>query len=255
MTRFLSWFSCGDASAVAAKLAVERHPGCEVLYCNTLAYEHPDNSRFMYDVSLWLGRSIKILSSTEYRDIYDVFERTRWLVGIGGARCTTELKKKVRLAYQRADDVHVFGFTADEGHRVERFRAENPDLFAEFPLFERGLTKADCHQIIRDASIELPTMYRLGYRNNNCIGCVKGQSGYWNKIRVDFPEAFDRMAKMERQLDAAICKVEGVTDGKRWRKRVFLDELRPDAGRYTVEPDIECGVLCIHPAQENPASS
>jgi hypothetical protein len=52
------------------------------------------------------------------------------------------------------------------------------------------------------------------------------------------------MAKMERKLDVTICKNEGVKDGKRWRKRVFLDELPPNAGRYQSEPDIECGVLC-----------
>lgn len=246
--RVLAWFSCGDASAVAAKLACEKYRDtCEVCYCDTFAYEHPDNRRFFCDVEIWLGRIIIVLRSGDYTDIFDVFERTRWLVGIGGARCTTELKKNVRMAYQRPDDLHIFGFTADEKHRVERFHRENPDLRAEFPLIEQGMTKADCHQIIRAAGIELPAMYRLGYKNNNCIGCVKGQSGYWNKIRKDFPEAFQRMAKMERTLNAAICKKEGVSDGKRWRKRVFLDELPADAGRYDAEPDIECGVLCLHP--------
>lgn len=243
--RVLAWFSCGDASAFSSKLAVEKYGDrCEVLYCDTFAYEHPDNRRFFSDVQRWIGREIKVLRSEEYADIYDVFRKTRWLVGIGGARCTTELKKVVRKSYQRPDDIHVFGFTAEEGKRVERFRKENFELFSEFPLHEQGITKAECHRTIRSAGIELPAMYRLGYKNNNCIGCVKGGSGYWNKIRVDFPEAFDRMAKLERELDAAICKKEGVTAGKRWRRRVFLDELPTDAGRYSAEPDIECGVLC-----------
>jgi hypothetical protein len=53
------------------------------------------------------------------------------------------------------------------------------------------------------------------------------------------------MAKVERELDAAICKKEGkYKDGTRWRRRVFLDELKPTDGRYHEEPDIECGVLC-----------
>tara|TARA_R110000765_G_scaffold194782_1_gene300343 strand:+ start:116 stop:916 length:801 start_codon:yes stop_codon:yes gene_type:complete len=247
MSRVLAWFSCGDASAVAAKLAVEKYGDrCEVLYCDTFAYEHPDNARFFVDVQKWMQRGIKILRSEEYTDIYDVFERTRWLVGVKGARCTTELKKNVRKAYQEVDDIHVFGFTKDEEHRVKQFHNENPDLLAEFPLIDQAVTKRECHERIRDAGIELPAMYRLGYKNNNCIGCVKGQAGYWNKIRVDFPDAFDRMAKMERQLNAAICKKEGSIDGVRWRKRVFLDELQPDQGRYEVEPDIECGVLCVN---------
>lgn len=250
MSRVLAWFSCGDASAVAAKLAVEKYGSrAEVLYCDTFAYEHPDNRRFFDDVQRWLGVEIKVLRSPDYTDIYDVFHKTRWLVGIKGARCTTELKKNVRKAYQRVDDIHVFGFTADEADvRVPRFKRENPELFAEFPLVEAGITKRDCHLRIRAAGIELPAMYKLGYKNNNCIGCVKGQSGYWNKIRRDFPVVFAKMARTERELNATICKVEGVTDGKRWRKGVFLDQLNPNQGIYKVEPDIECGVLCTNEA-------
>ena len=78
----------------------------------------------------------------------------------------------------------------------------------------------------------------------------KAHSSAVDKIRRDFPEAFAKMAATERDLNAAICKKEGVTNGKRWRKRVFLDELPPDAGRYEAEPDIECGVLCIQEAAE-----
>lgn len=242
----LAWFSCGSASAVAAKLSVEQYgERCEVLYCDTLAYEHPDNLRFLGDVERWIGVPIKILKSETYTDIFDVFERTGWLVGKDGARCTTELKKNVRTAYQRPDDVHVFGFTVDEQHRVDRFRKQQPDLFAEFPLHARGISKVECHRRIADAGIAAPAMYRLGYKNNNCIGCVKGGAAYWNKIRVDFPEAFERMARMERKLNVAINKREPVIKGKRVRQRVFLDELRPDEQQdMTLESDMECGVLC-----------
>jgi hypothetical protein len=85
-------------------------------------------------------------------------------------------------------------------------------------------------------------MYKLGYNNNNCIGCVKGQAGYWNKIRVDFPEAFAKMAAQERKMNVAINKTYA---GDGLRKRVFLDELDPAAGRGVKQPDIECGVLCV----------
>ena len=59
--RKLVWFSCGAASAVAAKMAVDKYPDCEVLYCDTLAYEHPDNMRFLNDVAKWIGKEIKLL--------------------------------------------------------------------------------------------------------------------------------------------------------------------------------------------------
>jgi 3'-phosphoadenosine 5'-phosphosulfate sulfotransferase (PAPS reductase)/FAD synthetase len=243
--RTLAWFSCGIASAVAAKIAVESG-ACEVLYCDTLKYEHPDNLRFLRDVSAWIGQEIKIIKSDKYTDIFDVFNKTGWLVGPSGARCTTELKKNVRRAYEKPDDTHVFGFTFDEAHRIERLRQESPELYVRFPLHERGLTKRDCEQLIVKASIEIPAMYRLGYKNNNCVGCVKGGAGYWNNIKRDFPEAFERMAKQERLMGVNILSSKA--GGK--RVRFFLDELPPDMGRGIKEPDIECGVLCVHEKEQ-----
>ena len=240
--RVLCWFSCGAASAYAAKLAVEKYgDSCEIVYCDTLAYEHPDNVRFMSDVEAWTGKDIKLLRSDKYKDIYDVFDKTGWLVGPAGARCTTELKKKIRRSYQKENDLHIFGFTSEEGNRIKKLKIGEPDLTCEFPLYERGITKRNCLEALYKANIEIPAMYRLGYSNNNCIGCVKGQSGYWNKIRRDFPEVFNKMAQQERKMNAAINKRY---ENKK-RIRVFLDELPPNVGIYESEPDIECGVLCL----------
>jgi hypothetical protein len=83
-------------------------------------------------------------------------------------------------------------------------------------------------------------MYRLGYRNNNCRGCVKGGKGYWNKIRKDFPDYFERMAKMQDLLGPGSY----FWPGDEGEDRISLRELPPDAGRYEDEPDFQCGVLC-----------
>lgn len=237
--RVLSWFSCGAASAVATKLALQKYK-CEVIYCDT-GSEHPDNKRFLNDVAEWLGCKVIILKSKKYNDIWDVFDKTRYLAGIKGARCTTELKKKLRLDYQRADDLHIFGYTVEEKHRVKRLANNSPELYLEFPLVDNQLSKQDCLALIEEQGIELPVMYKLGYRNNNCIGCVKGQAGYWNKIRVDFPEVFERMAKTERVLNVALNKSYA---GDKKRKRIFLDELPKDMGKYKTELDIDCGLMC-----------
>jgi hypothetical protein len=196
--------------------------------------------RFLNDMERLVQRPIKILRSDKYTDIYDVFKRTGYLVGPKGARCTKELKKNVRKAYELPGDVHIFGFTADEQDRIDRFD-ETQNIQAEFPLAEKGVLKEDCYWLLAHCTaVQLPAMYRLGYNNNNCIGCVKGQMGYWNKIRIDFPEYFWRMARIEREMDVAINKryERGV------RIRVFLDELDPEAGRYDPPENIECGVLC-----------
>lgn len=244
-TRVVCWFSCGKASAAATRLALDKYAGklpVVVAYCaSVLATEHQDNLRFIKDCERWYGQPIELLYSDKYTDIYDVFERERWLVGPGGAKCTTVLKKKVRRAFEEIEtDIQVWGFTVEEQKRWEKFQANNFELTSEAPLIDAGYTRAQCSRLVSDAGIELPAMYALGYRNNNCIGCVKGGQGYWNKIRVDFPDVFERMSKVERKLNAAICKKYV---GKK-RVRVFLDELDPKAGRYEAEPDWECGLAC-----------
>ena len=80
-------------------------------------------------------------------------------------------------------------------------------------------------------------MYKLGYNNNNCIGCVKGGMGYWNKIRVDFPLHFDRMAKLERQIGYTCLHND--KEGN-----IYLDELDPKRGRMTKEVMPNCGLVC-----------
>ena len=233
--RVLVWFSCGAASACAAKLTLEQYPDAEILYCDTLAYEHPDNRRFIADVEKWIGKEIKILKSEKYQDIFDVFDKTGWLVGVSGARCTQKLKRNVREQYQGVGDVHVFGFGVDELARLARFERDNPELYLLFPLRDAGMNKQDCLNMLMQAGIELPAMYKLGYKNNNCIGCVKGGKGYWNKIRVDFPDYFERMAKFERKINARIFN------------DVWLDELPLNVGRYESEFETECGVVCTPP--------
>ena len=121
--RILVWFSCGAASAVAARLAVQKFKGMdiEIIYCDTLKYEHPDNARFLNDISQWIEQDIIILKSKVYTDIMDCFRKKQFIVGPKGAPCTENMKKQVRLDYASKLDCHVFGLTADEQKRIVKW--------------------------------------------------------------------------------------------------------------------------------------
>lgn len=235
MSRIVVWFSCGAPSAVAAKMTLAKQEAAEIVYCETRS-EHPDNERFIRDCETWFDRRITRISSTKYEDVWDVWEKTRFIVSPKGARCSTELKKIPRMDFQESDDWQLYGFTVEEQDRADLFRANNPEINFETPLIEAGLTKADCKGILRGAGIELPIMYKLGFNNNNCPCCPKGGMGYWNKLRVEFPANFERMAKLSRELGVRLHKYRG--------EYIFLDELPPDAGDYPTEPAIECSLLC-----------
>jgi 3'-phosphoadenosine 5'-phosphosulfate sulfotransferase (PAPS reductase)/FAD synthetase len=244
----MAHFSCGAASATATKLAIDEFGAnnIRVVYLKTNS-EHLDNERFLLECQDWFGVEIEQHESEVYMDIWHVFEKTRYLVGPRGARCTGELKRKVAeslINYGPDQEIEIMGYTAEETKRVKQFISQNSERRLYPILVERGLTKADCLGFVDRAGIELPAMYKLGYRNNNCIGCVKGQAGYWNKIRVDFPEVFERMARVEEDLGRTICKKEWTENGEKKRKRISLRELPPDLGHYPSEPSVQCGMLC-----------
>lgn len=237
--RVIAWFSCGAASAVAAKFAVDKYPSnTEIVYCNTLASEDADNARFLRDVSGWAGREIKVISSTKYTDIDDVFERERFMSGPHGARCTVEMKKAPRFAYQHPDDLHIFGYTADEPKRFNDFAQRNPELNLEWILRDNFIRKTDCYRILQEAGIQLPHMYSLGFEHNNCIGCVKATSpAYWQRTARHYPETFIRRARQSRDIGARLVRVSN--------ERVFLDELDLSATYQGGDGDIECGPFCV----------
>ena len=233
--RRVVWFSCGAASAVAAKLAVETHGDCEVVYCDLFDTEHPDNRRFFDDVQRWIGKPITVIRSAKYLTINEVFEKRRYMAGRHGAICTTELKKLPREAYQRHDDIHIFGYTADEQRRADEFEARNQSLDVEWILIERGVSKVRCLQMLSAAGIALPAMYALGFDHNNCLGCVKATSpGYWNRIRRLFPDVFAQRAAQSRAIGCRLARVDNI--------RIFLDELPTDA--TAPDDDIDCGPVC-----------
>lgn len=249
--RVVCWWSAGVCSAVAARMALDQAGGREVViaYCDTSGTEHPDNLRFLADCERWYGQSIVRLRSSDYEDTWDVWRRTKFLYSVRGARCTTELKKKVRRDFQWATDIQVFGFSAEEERRATRFSKNNFEVTTWFPLIEGSVSKASALLAVKAAGIEIPEMYRLGYKNNNCIGCVKGGIGYWNKIREDFPEHFARMARLERELGMAVLKDRRGGEPK----PLYLDELSPHhRGSYASEPGIECGAACETSEQDPP---
>lgn len=249
--RIICWFSCGAASAVAAKLVLEssdeRKVGREIIIArNWIKEEHPDNDRMQADCERWLNHKIIHVANDRFNgSVIDVQNAVKFIKhATGGAPCTLRLKKDARKNFQRPGDIHVFGLHVGEEGRVNQFLDDEPDVQVWLPLIEAQFTKAHCHQVLEAAGIPLAAMYALGYGNNNCIGCVKGGMGYWNKIRVDFPEAFDVMAAQERKFGHAICKKEYRDGEKRISIPVFLDELHPTDGRFKSEPPIKCGIIC-----------
>lgn len=237
------WFSCGAASAVAAKKTIERYGNdCTIrILNNPVAEEDADNRRFLKDIEAWLEVPIEIVIAKKYPSgsAVEVWNDRRYMSGTVGAPCTLELKKRARQEWEKVNHVnwHVLGFTYEEKGRHERFIMTERDNLIPV-LIEDRISKADCYDILRAAKIKLPQVYELGYPNANCIGCVKATSStYWNHVRTVHPQVFQERAEQSRRLGARLVRYKG--------KRMFLDELPDNAyGKSMKNMDFECGLFC-----------
>ena len=233
MPRRIAHFSCGAASAVATKLSKP-----DVIWYAATGSEDPDNARFMSDCAAWFAQPITVLSNPKYADTWAVWEGRRYISGIAGAPCTSELKVAPRVAAQRPDDIHIFGYTADASdiRRAESLRENWPDMAIETPLIDRGIDKSACLALLTSAGIDPPKTYAMGFPNANCIPCCKAQSpAYWALIRRHYPAQFARMAELSRRLGVTLTRLSG--------ERAYVDEIPMD---HPVTDPIApaCDMLC-----------
>lgn len=239
------WFSCGAASAVAIQETIAQYPGANVRVVNNpIAEEDDDNQRFLHDVERWLGVTVEYAVNPKWEacSVEEVWDKRGFMAAPHGAPCTVELKKAARQRWEETNDVdfHVLGFTVDEYKRYTRFiQTERSNVLPV--LVDALVTKGECFNRVMQAGIELPRMYRAGYPNANCPGCVKATSPtYWNHVREVDPEVFASRAVQSRRLGARLARHKG--------ERVFLDELPADAvGRPMKTMQIECGIFCEEP--------
>lgn len=230
----VSYFSAGVSSAVATKLAIGQID--RIMYTH-IDDHHPDTLRFMLACEKWFGKPVELWQSP-YKNVHTACLYNRFIRSPKtGAVCTKHLKRLVRQKFEYENEGNlriVWGLDCDEQDRADKIMANMPNHEHLFPLIEQGVTKEGAHQILNASGIKRPAMYDLGYNNNNCIGCIKGGMGYWNHIRVDFPEVFAVRAQMEREIGFPILG----------NKYGWLDELDPERGRHTPPIVEDCGIMC-----------
>ncbi|WP_332649708.1 phosphoadenosine phosphosulfate reductase domain-containing protein [Lysinibacillus sp. 54212] len=227
----VAWFSGGVSSFISIYLMKDE---IDEIYYLDVKEQHEDTYRFMKDCEKVIGRKFTLLRNEKMHSAIDIMKQRRYINGPSGAPCTSELKRKVRQRWEQTQDDllrYVWGYDSEERNRAERLVNTYPEHDHVFPLIDAMLTKDEVHGLLEKLGIKRPLMYELGFRNNNCVGCVKGGMGYWNMIRKHFPERFKEMAALERDIGASCIK------------GIFLDELDPERGRLEDEVMGECGIL------------
>lgn len=212
----IGWFSFGVSSFIACY--IERETIDRYVAICLPEDQHEDSMRFLHDCEKVLGKKIELIRSDKYQSLDQVIEKRRCMNTVHGAPCCTLLKKEVRTAYEKLHPgrhVYVWGYDVTERKRAERLFQTIPEHDHVFPLIEHNLTKEDCHGILErvDFLPRRPSVYDLGFPNNNCLGCVKQGKSSWMLTKEHFPDIFWKRAKQEREI------------GNSCLNGVFLDEL------------------------------
>jgi len=261
MNKIICWWSGGITSAVACKISIDLYgvDNCRCIFIDT-KNEDEDTYRFMDDCERWYGLKIESITNEKYKNIQEVWMKFKGLNFAHGAICSSELKRAVRIGFEKKEkyDHQVFGFDVDEGKRAKAIKMNYPKSKPIFPLLFHGITKKNCIEIIHDAKIEIPRMYKLGFLNNNCAKtlCTQGGIGYWmmaKNMGGEWLEKFNRMGKLEHELtDIKGHPVTMLKDQGKGGGKVFLlphpdypgiKDITMMKGR-TPKPLFECNGFC-----------
>ena len=254
----IAWWSGGVTSAVACKIAIDLYGlnSVRIIFIDT-KNEDSDTYRFKSDCEKWYDKPIETISNDSYANIQEVWRKYKSLNVANGAICSSELKRAVRLKFQKENEYthQVFGFDIDEPKRAKAMTLNYPEAKPIYPLLFHGYTKKKCIEITEDAGIQVPASYRLGLSNNNCLqtGCVQGGIGYWQWMRINMIDKFNTMASIEHELtDLSGKPVTMLKDQSKNGGLVFLlphpdypdvKDISMMKGRLPV-PLLECNGFC-----------
>jgi hypothetical protein len=202
-------FSGGAASAVAAKIVRDQHPGEEViLLFHDTRTEPADNDRFRADVAQYLD--LPITDDSDGRDIWQVFDDEGFLGNHLMTPCSRHLKQERGNRFLMANQPCVFylGYTVEEWQRGQRTYARFASLGIDvrYPLIEEKITKEQClDRVTKCWGLQLPEMYSWA-NHANCIPCVKGGMAYWGCIAYFYPDIFSKACEYEKKYASHIMK-------------------------------------------------
>jgi len=208
MAKIIVAISGGKASAWCADWALKNYPKEDViLYFNDTKWEHADLYRFLDKLSKHFNHPITF--DSDGRNPEALFYDHNALANNRMPFCSHELKAMRMQKFYKDGDTLVFGIGADEPHRAKRLDdvyfaiAEKKKKSCElvFPLIEENVTKDQIDDFLKQANIEEPILYKLGFLHNNCSGgCVRAGKKQWKLLYEKLPEVYADRERVEREM-------------------------------------------------------
>ncbi len=250
--RVIVALSGGRASAWCAKWALGRYEKSDVvLYFNDTYWEHPDLYRFLEDLEKHFDHLV--LHDDDGRSVEELAYDHNALPNNRMPFCSRVLKAERLQHYYLDGDVIVFGIGNHERHRAERLvtvysrvaQKSGKHCTLVFPLIENPVTTECIDDWLRDAGIEIPLLYRLGFAHNNCSGgCVRATETQWVRLLYALSEVYADRERAENELRRHTGKdisILGTKTLKVLRKQL---QNQPTFDFTLADAPVECVGIC-----------
>jgi len=204
--RIISFGAGVQTTALAIMNAQGRieHPTTTLVFADT-GGEHPETYAYLRDHLLpWAEAHGVTLDVSHQKDgvtLYDYAMKRQMVPSINNRWCTDQFKIRPINAWLRAHgatrqepaDMQI-GISADEAHRA-RDAVRRLYVKRRWPLVELGLTRTDCHEIIRAEGLPDPP-------KSGCWFCPYQATAGWRRLSAEHPALFAQAVALEANAQA-----------------------------------------------------
>lgn len=221
-------FSGGAGSWAAAKRVAAQHGTSRLtlLFTDTMS-EDEDLYRFIEEAAANVG--VPLTRIADGRSIWELFFQERMMGNSRADLCSRILKREmadrwIAERFSPENCIVYVGIDWTEEHRIKRLAELKKPWLYEAPLCGAPyLSRLDVMRMLRDAGIEPPRLYKLGFAHNNCGGfCVKAGFGHFANLLRTMPERYAYHEAKEQEFrsmvgrdDISILKRQTSSDGVR----------------------------------------
>lgn len=246
MTARVILYSGGILSWAAAMRTIERHGSDDVtlLFTDT-SMEDADLYRFIDETARRLN--VPIVRLSDGRNPWQVFKDSRMIGNTRADICSRILKREMSKRWLKENApgcTLVFGIDWEETHRFENLKrrygaAGHP---VEAPMTDSPwMTKEMVLDWVRQAGIEPPRLYALGFAHNNCGGfCVRAGQGHFINLLRQLPGVYawheGEEQKLREYLGKDIAILRDRTGGK--TRPMTLREFRERIEAKSIDADL-----------------
>lgn len=202
-------FSGGLSSWLTARRVRDMHgtDNLRLVFADT-KMEDPDLYRFIHEAAADVGVELEIIE--DGRNPWEVFHDVRFLGNTRIDPCSRVLKRQLLRKWLETEYpdpqsvvIHI-GFSWDEEERLTRAKPYWKPYTVEAPLCRpplQAMGPEALQKVLDEAGIEMPRLYRLGFKHNNCGGfCVKAGHANFRLLLQTMPDRYRWHEEQEQNI-------------------------------------------------------